>query len=332
MSKKKMQPLRDSFNRRIDYLRISVTDKCNLRCVYCMPSHRLKPFRRDSILSADEILRFVKIAAGHGLRKVRITGGEPLLRKDLITIISGIKGLGIQDLSLTTNGVRLPEMASDLKKAGLDRVNISMDTLNPDRYRGITGGGDIRNVLQAIHAAEEAGLTPVKINMVPVRGLNDDEIPAFASMTIENNYHIRFIELMPAKTDSDWRRDKCIDAQEVMQKISALGRIMELRFHGRGPSRNYRIEGARGVIGIISPVSDHFCRYCNRMRMTAEGRLRPCLFSDKTIDIRTPMRKGASDYEIETLFINAVRTKPERHHLDGRHNPGTIDSMSKIGG
>jgi cyclic pyranopterin phosphate synthase len=297
-----------------------------------MPSGRLKHFEPDDILSADEILRFVKIAAGHGLRKVRITGGEPLLRKDLLSIVSGIKASGIHDLSLTTNGVRLPEMAADLKKAGLDRVNISMDTLNPDRYRGITGGGDINRVREAIHAAEEAGLTPIKINMVPVRGLNDDEIPAFASMTIEHDYHIRFIELMPAGGDREWRRDKCVDAQEVMQRISGLGRIKELTFHGMGPSRNYRIEGAKGVIGIISPVSDHFCGYCNRMRMTADGRLRPCLFSERTVDIRTPMRAGASDEEIDRLFIEAVRTKPERHHLDTGLDPGAIDSMSRIGG
>ncbi|MBI5739421.1 MAG: GTP 3',8-cyclase MoaA [Nitrospirae bacterium] len=328
-----MSELKDTYNRTIDYLRISITDRCNLKCVYCRPKKTLKNFRESEVLTSEEIERIARVAHKHGVRKVRFTGGEPLMRTDITRLISSVKKIGIPDLSLTTNGVMLSGLARDLKKAGLDRVNISLDSLKSERYKAITNGGDIGDVLNAVDAAEKAGFSPVKINVVPIRGFNDDEILAFASLTLDKDYHIRFIEFMPVGCNEIWEREKCIGAAEITDKISALGELSCLEFRGRGPSRNYRIKGAKGIIGVISPVTDHFCNFCNRLRLTADGKLRPCLFSDLEIDIRTPMRNGAPDDEIDRLFCNAVRSKPERHLLDKAASPGKfLRAMSKIGG
>ncbi|NOZ69138.1 MAG: GTP 3',8-cyclase MoaA [Deferribacteres bacterium] len=325
--------MRDSFNRRIDYLRVSITDRCNLKCVYCMPPGGLRHIQEDEVLTDEEIVRIVRIACRQGLRKVRITGGEPLMRKNITGLVSSIKQTGVHDLALTTNGIMLSGLAGKLKKAGLDRVNISLDTMDPARYRAITNGGSLDRVWKAVEDAARAGLSPVKINVVPVRGLNDDEIPAFASLTFENDYHIRFIEFMPAACDGTWRRDRCVSSAEVMERISALGALERLEFRGRGPSRNFRIKGARGVIGIISPLSDHFCAFCNRLRLTADGKIRPCLFSEIKIDMKTPMRNGASDSEMEKLFCKAVKLKPRKHLLnDDITSSGHLKAMSEIGG
>ncbi len=325
--------MKDSFNRRIDYLRVSITDRCNLKCVYCMPSGGLRHLKENEVLTDAEIVRIVRIACGQGLRKVRITGGEPLMRKNITGLVSSIKETGVHDLALTTNGIMLSGLAGELKKAGLDRVNISLDTMDPARYRAITNGGSLDRVWKAVEDAGRAGLSPVKINVVPVRGLNDDEIPAFASLTFENDYHIRFIEFMPAARDGTWRRDRCVSSAEVMERISALGALQRLEFRGRGPSRNFRIKGARGVIGIISPLSDHFCAFCNRLRLTADGKIRPCLFSGIKVDMRTPMRNGASDREMEKLFCKAVKLKPQKHLLnENTISPGRLRAMSEIGG
>ncbi|RJQ48136.1 MAG: GTP 3',8-cyclase MoaA [Nitrospiraceae bacterium] len=327
------QPLTDSFNRRIDYLRISITDKCNLKCIYCKPVKGLKHFNDSDILTNDEITRIVRVAFGHGLRKVRITGGEPLLRKDIFDLISAIKKVGIPELSLTTNGIKLSECAQALKLAGLDRVNISLDTLDPVRYKFMTRGGDIKQVWKAIETSEKVGLTPVKINAVPIRGINDDEIESFASLSLRNNYHIRFIEFMPASRNGIWSKDKCIPSTEILDRIAAVGPLEQFQFRGNGPSRNYRIKGAAGVIGVISPLSDHFCSFCNRLRLTANGKIRPCLFSSEEIDIRTPVRSGAGDEIIEELFLQAVRIKPRQHLLNQNISASHhIDTMSKIGG
>jgi cyclic pyranopterin phosphate synthase len=332
-SANKDQPIKDSYNRQIDYIRISITDKCNLKCVYCMPSESLKLFKKKDVMTDDEILRFIRIAVKHGLRKVRITGGEPLTRRNLTGLISSIKKTGVRDLSITTNGILLSKRVDDLKKAGLDRVNISLDTLDPDRFRTITGGGDIALVWESIKKAQETGLTPVKINIVPIRGINDDEIASFASLTFDNDFHIRFIEFMPATRNGIWEKDKCVTSEEAMKKISALGRLEHLTFRGRGPSRNYRIKGAKGVIGFISPLSDHFCGDCSRLRLTADGEIRPCLFSNIKVDIKTPMRNGASDEEIDELFCKAVRVKPEKHLLnEDLSSANHLKSMHKIGG
>jgi cyclic pyranopterin phosphate synthase len=331
--KKKKKPLQDTYYRKIDYLRISITDKCNLKCVYCTPEKALKHFRTGELLTDEEIVRFVRVAHRHGLSKVRITGGEPLLRKNITGLVSSIKNIGIRDLSLTTNGLMLSSLAGELKDAGLTRVNISLDTLDADRYMEITRGGDISLVWDAIKAAESAGLSPVKINMVPIKGMNDDEIVSFASLTIENNLHIRFIEFMPAVNDGTWSEDKYIKSARIMKKISALGEVKPFTFRGTGPSRNFRIKGAKGVIGIISPLSDHFCAHCNRLRLTANGKLRPCLFSKETIDIKSPLRNGISDEQLEMLFLQAIKSKPQGHGLKDRQiRSSPINTMSEIGG
>jgi cyclic pyranopterin phosphate synthase len=331
--KKKVSHLKDKYDRRIDYLRISITDKCNLKCIYCSPEKALKHFNMNEILTDEEIIRFIRVAHGHGLSKVRITGGEPLLRKNITGLITAIRKTGIRDLSLTTNGLMLGSLARKLKDAGLKRVNISLDTLDADRYKGITRGGNIALVWKAIKASESAGLTPVKINAVPIRGLNDDEIESFASLTYDNNFHIRFIEFMPAVGDGMWASDKYVKSDEILKKISALGKLEPFKFRGSGPSRNFRLKGAKGVIGIISPLSDHFCKHCNRLRLTANGRLRPCLFSKETIDIKTPMRNGISDEQLEELFLQSVSAKPRGHGLQDKHiKSGLIPAMSEIGG
>jgi cyclic pyranopterin phosphate synthase len=310
-----------------------VTDKCNLKCVYCTPSKGLKYFKETDLLTDEEIIRFIRIAHRHGLRKVRITGGEPLLRKNILQLIASIKQIGIRELSLTTNGLTLSKMAEELKAAGLDRVNVSLDTLDAEKYKTIANGGDINLVWESIREAERVDLMPVKINVVPIRGINDDEILSFASLTFEKNYHIRFIELMPANCNRLWTKDTCIPSVEIMEKISMLGNVKPVKFRGIGPSRNYKIKGAAGFIGIISPVSDHFCDSCNRLRLTAVGKIRPCLFSKEEIDIRTPMRNGDSDNEIDKLFLQAVSVKPEGHKLhEIMSGNSPIKSMSKIGG
>lgn len=227
----------------------------------------------------------------------------------------------------------LSKLAEELKKAGLARVNISLDTMDAERYRAITKGGDISRVWASITAAERAGLSPVKLNVVPIRGINDDEILSFASLTFEKDYHIRFIEFMPVTSGGIWRREKCVSSKEIMGTISRLGDLESFKFRGEGPSRNYRIKGAVGVIGIISPISDHFCGTCNRLRLTSDGKIRPCLFSKDEVDIKAPMRNGAADDEIERLFLYTISIKPERHKLD--ENIAAADhirNMSKIGG
>jgi cyclic pyranopterin phosphate synthase len=332
MNDKKSPALKDSFDRTIDYLRISVTDKCNLKCLYCTP-RKIDHFRRSEVLSYEEIARFVRIASTFGLRRVRITGGEPLVRKNISSLIGCIKEAGIQDVSMTTNGLLLKKYARTLKKAGLGRVNISLDTLDADRYAYITRGGDIRRVRDAITEAEQAGLSPIKINVVPIRGFNDDEIMSFASLSFDKNYHIRFIEFMPVGCNSMWKQDSTISAAEIKEKISKLGSLKRLRFRGRGPSRNYRIQGAKGVIGIISPLTDHFCGVCNRLRLSADGKLRPCLFSKEEIDLRTPLRNKVPDGEIGRLLSETIQLKPRGHNLqkDPRSSE-FLTSMSKIGG
>jgi cyclic pyranopterin phosphate synthase len=327
------ETLKDSFNRQIDYLRISITDKCNLKCIYCMPEKGLKTFAQSDILTNDEILRIVRIAGKYGVRQVRLTGGEPLLRDELIPLIAGIKQAGIQDLSITTNGQRLAGMAGALKKEGLDRVNISLDSLIAQRYREITRGGELDRVWEAVAEAERVGLSPVKINMVPVRGVNDDEVSRFAALTLYKDVHVRFIEFMPIGNRETWNPDAYLSKDEIMERASSAGKLVQLPFKGGGPSRNYRIDGAQGMIGFISAMSDCFCGSCNRLRLTAIGRLRPCLFSETAVDLRSPLRNGATDDELESLYRSAVLSKPARHTLHESpllHPP--LSPMSQIGG
>lgn len=314
-----MNSLTDSFSRVIDYLRISITDKCNLRCIYCMPSDGIAPAVHADILSYEEIIRVATIAAGLGVRKIRLTGGEPLVRKNIVFLISSLKRIsGIEDLSLTTNGLLLADHAASLADAGLDRVNVSIDSLRPERFREITRGGDLDIVMKGLRAAEDAALVPIKINMVPVRGMNDDEILDFANITIDSGHHVRFIECMPTGSVNFWSPQKYMTTDEIKKTIETLGSLSPVRVRKNGPSKYFFLEGAKGVIGFISALTHHFCSDCNRLRLTSDGKLRPCLFSETEIDLRSALRSGASDLEIERLLKLSVEVKPKEHKLNER--------------
>jgi len=338
--------LTDTFNRTIDYIRISVTDRCNLRCVYCMPAGGLKFLEHKDILQYEEIARILQIAAHTGLRKVRITGGEPLVRRNITRLINMIKSIrGIDELSLTTNGILLEHSAKELSDAGLDRVNVSLDSLKPDRFREITRGGVLDAVLRGIEAAEKAGLTPIKINMVPMRGVNDDEIGDFAKMTFTSPYQVRFIEFMPFVTEDIWNEKKFISAEELKSRVEEIGNLLPAKTRKSSPARYFTFDGAAGVIGFISPISNHFCKECNRLRLTADGKLRPCLFSETEIDLKPALRNNGSDEEIRRLIELSIAVKPKGHSMrmenvfpsqDCSPMHGILETqrrpMSKIGG
>jgi cyclic pyranopterin phosphate synthase len=337
-----MNGLTDRFSRTIDYMRVSVTDRCNLRCIYCMPPEGLSPMEHRDILRYEEIVRVLRVAAGIGVRKIRITGGEPLVRKNIPYLIQLIRDIdGIKDLSLTTNGTLLEKYAGELAAAGLNRVNVSLDSLKPDRYREITRGGDIDAVFKGIEAARKAGLVPVKINMVPIRGLNDDEITDFAGMTLDSPYQVRFIEFMPFGTRGLWKPERFIPAGEIRSVVETAGRLSPVKLRKSGPARYFKFDSAAGVIGFISPLSNHFCGECNRLRLTADGKLRPCLFSETEIDLKPALRSDGPDKEIERLIRLSIEVKPEGHNIrlqdaylnrlmDNRRVCGR--PMSKIGG
>lgn len=325
----------DRYNRRIDYLRISVTDRCNLGCVYCRPEKHSESLPGERLLRAEEIVRLVRIARQFEVRKVRLTGGEPLLRPDIAELVAGVKAIGVPDLSLTTNGLFLAEKAGALKQAGLDRVNVSLDSLKSDRYRRITNGGELRQVLDGIAMARQVGLGPIKINVVLLRGVNDDEILNFARLTyedLEHPFHVRFIELMPTRRHRLKGQGHGVKTDEAMAVIStALGPLEQQEFRGQGPSRNYRLPGAPGVLGFISPMTHSFCDYCNRLRVNAMGVIRPCLFADTAIDIGTPLRQDASDEELSRLFARAIELKPRGNFLKG-DQAFSLPAMASIGG
>lgn len=327
--------MRDTFERTIDYLRIAVTDRCNLRCVYCMPEEGV-PFRpHDEILRYEEIERIVRVAASLGIRRVRLTGGEPLVRRDLVELVRALAAIpGIEDLSLTTNGTLLAEQAHALAQAGLKRVNVSLDTLDPQRFRAITRQGELTTVLAGIQAALEAGLTPVKINMVVMRGVNDDELIAMAHQTLTQPWHVRFIEWMPvgetART-GHWH-EHLISAAEMRARLAAaFGPLTPTPVTGAGPARTFRLPQALGTLGFISAVSEHFCATCNRLRLTADGKLRFCLLREGELDLRGPLRAGLDDGSLAELFRTAVRAKPVGHTL--REGLTVHDRvMAQIGG
>ncbi len=316
-----MNTLKDNFFRPIDYLRLSVTDRCNLRCIYCMPSGGVLPSKYSEILKYEEIIRIVEIAAGLGVGKVRLTGGEPLRRKNIAFLISSIKKIaGIDDLSMTTNGILLEKYSEEIAAAGLDRINVSIDSIDADRYGEITRGGDLATVLRGVDAAKKAGLHPVKINMVPMRGINDDEILDFARLTMNTDYHVRFIEFMPSGSVDLWNPERYITTDEVKRVIETIAPLSPVRIRTNGPSRYFRLEGAVGVIGFISALTHHFCEDCNRIRLTADGKLKPCLFSETEIDLRSPIRSGAPDSELERLIRLSVKVKPGGHTI-GEQGP-----------
>jgi cyclic pyranopterin phosphate synthase len=330
-------PFLDNFARPINYLRISVTDRCSLRCVYCMPAEGIPLMPHDEVLTFEEIARVVRQAAALGIHKVRLTGGEPLVRLHLPELVRMIAAVSaIDDISMTTNGHLLPRYVEELAAAGLHRVNVSLDSLRPDRFRALTRVGDLDRAWQGIRAAEAAGLTPIKINVVVLRGFNDDEVVDLARLTLQEERHIRFIEVMPLGHNDLWAEDGFISMGEVRDRIeAALGPLVQVGNDapviGNGPARYWHFPGAPGTLGFISPVSDHFCAGCNRLRLTADGRLRPCLLSDDEIDLRGPLRAGIEDTALRELLATAVARKPARHHLDeGRR--ATRREMSQIGG
>ncbi len=326
-----MTGLYDSWQRQINYLRISVTDHCNLNCVYCSAGS-VPHLPRSEILSYEEIERLARVAASLGINKVRLTGGEPLVRPDLVTLVRMISQVeGIDDISLTTNGVLLSRYAAELKEAGLNRVNVSLDTLRMDRFKRITGQAQLNAVLAGIEAANRAGLQPVKINMVVMRGINDDEVIDFARLTIDPGWHVRFIEFMPLGTP-EAESLKTASTQEIRQRLLALGKLEPyIGKTGNGPARYYRLAGAKGTIGFISPMTEHFCHSCNRLRLTADGQLRPCLLDDDEVNLKEALRNGASTERLKELIQKAVAIKRERHHLNEGSGPPERP-MRQIGG
>lgn len=337
-----MTGLTDAFSRPINYLRISVTDRCNLRCIYCLPPGGIPLLSHEDILSYEEIAAFVRATSTLGISKVRLTGGEPLVRADLPRLVTMLAEINaIDDISLTTNGVLLTEYAMELKKAGLKRVNVSLDSLRPERFEKITRRGRLEQVLRGIEAAKSCGLEPMKVNVVVMRGVNDDEVLDFARLSINEGWHVRFIELMPFGGDNPPLGHSVttppsslqfVPAAEIMGQLVSLGKLEPcLPPRGNGPARYYRFASARGTIGFITPVSEHFCFNCNRLRLTADGKLRPCLLSDLEVDIRQPLRQGASIEALHKVVTEAIRNKPRQHQL-AKGKTAKNRSMSQVGG
>jgi len=327
-------PLADAFRRPITYLRISVTDRCNLRCVYCMPEAGLPWIEKREILTYEEIERIVAAAASVGVSSIRLTGGEPLVRRDLPELVRRLAAIpGIEDLALSTNGLLLADEAGPLAAAGLRRVNVSLDTLRPERFESIARRPGLERVLAGIDAAIAAGLAPLKINCVVMRGTNDDEVAAFAALTRERPVFVRFIEMMPVLDNLDAQRDAYVSSDEILERIGAVGALQPAPGPGgNGPARYFAFADAPGAVGVISPLSHDYCETCNRVRLTADGRLRLCLFGDYEIDLRTPLRAGATRDELAALFHGGMLIKPERHHLRLGEPASRMRAFSEIGG
>ncbi|MEG6521505.1 GTP 3',8-cyclase MoaA [Desulfotomaculum sp. 1211_IL3151] len=323
----------DNYQRNINYLRISVTDRCNLRCVYCMPPEGVENTPHREILSLEEIARVVDAASDIGISKIRITGGEPLVRKNIVDLFESISANPqIKDISITTNGVLFADMAEDLKRAGLNRVNFSLDSLNPDIFRDITRRGKFDDVWRGIQKALELELHPVKLNVVAVRGVNDHEFADFARLTRELPLHVRFIELMPIGECNPWAVENFIAAEEILMKLQqGFGPLnTEVKVTGGGPAKYFSLPGAKGTIGFITAISQHFCAACNRLRLTANGQLRPCLYGQQEFDLKTPLREGADRQELAILIAKAIRYKPSQHHMEEGWTDRRV--MSQIGG
>jgi cyclic pyranopterin phosphate synthase len=312
-----MTLLTDRYQRPIDYLRVSITDRCNLRCIYCMPLGGAVKLDHEDILTYEEFLRLIQIAVNIGIKKVRLTGGEPLVRKGAVDFCRRLTRIdGLQSLSLTTNGVLLGELGQDLYAAGIRRVNVSLDTLQREKFLRITRRDEFDRVWRSIHAAERIGFNPIKINVVVMRGINDDEVLDLARLSLHRPYHIRFIEFMGFNNDSQWNLQHYYSADEILKKLRQFGALEQVvAQHTNGPARHYRWPDAPGMIGIISPISHHFCPTCNRIRLTADGKLRNCLFSDQEVDIKSPLRREATDSELAQFLRDSIVNKPEKHSL-----------------
>lgn len=324
----------DSHGRNINYLRISITDRCNLRCRYCMPYTGVEKLKHFSILSLEEIARLVRVAAQAGIRKVRLTGGEPLVRRNVAQLIRYIRAVPeIDDISLTTNGTLFMGLAEELKEAGLDRINFSLDSLVQERFEYITRVGQLDTVKKAIDKALNLGLNPVKINTVLIRGFNDDEIMDFADLAYTLPLHVRFIEFMPIGDLQFWNRDNIITSRETKNIIARRYQLIDAKkIKGSGPAKYYNLEGGKGSVGFISPMSNHFCAECNRIRMTAEGKLRGCLYDKRELDLRQAMNYGASDEQLRQLFLETINGKPDKHHMNSGWGADNRRKMYQIGG
>ena len=323
----------DGYHRSINYLRISVTDRCNFRCVYCMPPQGKKWLNHSDILTYEEILHLITVFSREGIDRIRLTGGEPLMRLGFVDFVAAVRNLGvIKDLSMTTNASLLPPVAADLKAAGLNRVNISLDTINPASFARITTCGRLEDTLAGIESSLEAGLTPVKLNVVLTEALNEKDLAYFIELVYNKPISVRFIEYMPIGGREGGGPDVATVRKLLNQAAKATLNPSE-NVRGNGPAKYFQFPKAQGTFGFITPISDHFCSACNRLRLTADGKLRPCLLSNKEIDVKTPLRNGASDEELAELFHAAIREKPEGHSLCRTSGyPAFERTMSQIGG
>ena len=324
----------DQFGRSVEYLRISITDKCNLRCVYCMPLEGLPWLQRDELLSYEEIEQIIRVMAPMGLERLRITGGEPLVRRDVPELVKLLAAIpGIRDLSLSTNAVLLAEQADALKAAGISRLNVSLDSLQEDRVDRIARRpGSYPKIMEGLAAAEEAGFSPIKINVVLIRGENDDEIQDFAEITREHPWHVRFIEMMPTGANLDLSSQQFVSCAEVLGRVREIDALEPVPGpFGNGPAEYYQFPGSPGTIGVITPMSHNYCDRCNRMRLTADGQLRPCLFGDLQTNLRDPLRAGE---DLAPHIQATLRIKPERHYLIQGSDSGSggLVALSQTGG
>lgn len=332
--KKGERTMLDGYGRKIDYLRVSVTDRCNLRCRYCMPEEGIESSGHTSILTLEQIARLIRVAARIGIRKVRFTGGEPLVRKDIAKLIAEVAEIPqINDIAITTNGMLFEEKAEELRAAGLTRVNFSLDSFDSDKFTYITRLGKLKDVYRAIAKALELGITPVKINTVVMKGFNDNEILDFVKLAYDMPLHVRFIEFMPIGNLPFYQKDRFVSMAEIKKIIEARYELLQgLTLSGNGPATNCQIKGAQGTIGFISAMSSHFCSECNRIRMTADGKLRGCLFDKGEINLKLALDNEASDEIITGLFCDAIRRKPYRHHMNEGWGADNQRKMYQIGG
>ena len=317
----------------MNYLRISITDRCNLKCIYCVPRDLIPRLSHDEILTYEEILRVVRVGVKLGISKIRVTGGEPLVRKGVYDFLAELSRIsGLTDLSLTTNAVALKDNLQKIKSAGIKRINVSLDTINPDKFAKITGMNLFDRVWQGIEGALEMGFHPIKINVVALNGVNDEELVDMAQLSFEYPFHVRFIEYMPIG-QSQMGNGPLLLAPEIKKRISVLGHLVPVRNSANdGPAQRYRFDGAAGEIGFIHAMSHHFCDRCNRLRLTARGQLRPCLLSDHHEDVRGPLRDGCSDEQLAEIFFKAVRHKPSDHNLALQNPTRVCGQMHSIGG
>lgn len=315
--------MQDNFGRNINYLRLSITDLCNYRCVYCMDSDSTKKCEHSEILSIEELVNIGKVSVECGINKIRITGGEPLLRQGILSLCEDLKAIdGLDELAITTNGTKLSEMAADLRSVGVDRLNISLDTLNKEKFSKLTRTGNLDEVINGIKAASNAGFENIKINVVLMAGINDDEIEDFVNITKESSVSVRFIELMPIGPCKEWYDERFMSTNAVVERVPNLTPVSR-----DGVASVYKLKGSRGTVGLISPISHYFCNECNRLRVTADGRLLPCLHSDLGYNV-----KGLSNSELKNVFHLAINNKPSGHHIVENHTSDNRDYMHKIGG